>query len=86
MSSAEGLIGAAYVGLVEMGVAFVFWLSALRLSENTALAERVLRARTRSGRSTVVVPRFRGGDLRGPVAVRTHAGAGPHTICERAVL
>jgi drug/metabolite transporter (DMT)-like permease len=31
-----GLAGAAYVGVVEMGVAFVLWLSALRLSENTA--------------------------------------------------
>ena len=31
-----GLIGAAYVGLVEMGIAFVFWLIALRLSETTA--------------------------------------------------
>jgi len=31
-----GLIGAVYVGVVEMGVAFVMWLSALRLSENTA--------------------------------------------------
>jgi drug/metabolite transporter (DMT)-like permease len=31
-----GLVGAAYVGVVEMGLAFVFWLTALRLSENTA--------------------------------------------------
>lgn len=31
-----GLAGAAYVGVVEMGFAFVMWLSALRLSENTA--------------------------------------------------
>ncbi len=31
-----GFVGAAYVGLVEMGVAFVLWLSALRLSETTA--------------------------------------------------
>jgi drug/metabolite transporter (DMT)-like permease len=31
-----GLLGAAYVGVIEMGVAFVMWLSALRLSENTA--------------------------------------------------
>jgi len=29
-------VGAAYVGVVEMGVAFVLWLSALRLSETTA--------------------------------------------------
>jgi len=33
---AAGLAGAAYVGVIEMGVAFVMWLSALRLSENTA--------------------------------------------------
>ena len=32
----NGLMGAAYVGVVEMGVAFVFWLVALRLSETTA--------------------------------------------------
>lgn len=31
-----GLAGAAYVGVVEMGLAFVLWLSALRLSVNTA--------------------------------------------------
>ena len=31
-----GFVGAAYVGMVEMGVAFVLWLSALRLSETTA--------------------------------------------------
>ena len=36
ISSLNGLIGAAYVGLVEMGIAFVFWLIALRLSETTA--------------------------------------------------
>lgn len=32
----NGLLGAAYVGVVEMGIAFVFWLVALRLSETTA--------------------------------------------------
>ena len=31
-----GFVGAAYVGMIEMGVAFVMWLSALKLSENTA--------------------------------------------------
>jgi len=31
-----GLVGAAYVGLFEMGIAFVFWLKALRLSTTTA--------------------------------------------------
>jgi drug/metabolite transporter (DMT)-like permease len=31
-----GLVGAIYVGLFEMGITFVLWLSALKLSENTA--------------------------------------------------
>jgi len=32
----RGLAGAAYVGAFEMGIAFVCWLQALRLSETTA--------------------------------------------------
>ena len=32
----HGLLGAAYIGVFEMGITFVFWLSALKLSENTA--------------------------------------------------
>ena len=32
----RGLLGAAYVGTLEMGITFVFWLKALKLSENTA--------------------------------------------------
>ncbi|MDE2887672.1 MAG: DMT family transporter [Gemmatimonadota bacterium] len=36
VSNLYGLAGAAYVGIVEMGIAFVFWLIALRLSETTA--------------------------------------------------
>jgi drug/metabolite transporter (DMT)-like permease len=36
VTSLHGLIGAAYVGLFEMGITFVLWLNALRLSENTA--------------------------------------------------
>ncbi|NLE39409.1 MAG: DMT family transporter [Pirellulaceae bacterium] len=32
----KGLLGAAYVGAVEMSLGFVLWLVALRLSENTA--------------------------------------------------
>ena len=32
----SGLLGAGYVGLFEMGIAFVFWLKALKLSVNTA--------------------------------------------------
>jgi drug/metabolite transporter (DMT)-like permease len=31
-----GLLSAVYVGLFEMGITFVLWLSALKLSENTA--------------------------------------------------
>ncbi|BCR06891.1 membrane protein [Desulfuromonas versatilis] len=31
-----GLLGAGYVGLFEMGITFVLWLRALKLSENTA--------------------------------------------------
>ena len=36
ISNHYGLMGAAYVGVFEMGIAFVFWLVALRLSETTA--------------------------------------------------
>ena len=32
----RGLLGAAYIGLFEMGVAFWLWLTALRLAENTS--------------------------------------------------
>lgn len=32
----EAVAGVAYVGLVEMGVAFVLWLTALKLSDNAA--------------------------------------------------
>ena len=32
----EGLVGAGYVGLFEMGVAFVLWQQAMRYAENTA--------------------------------------------------
>ncbi|MBI9076630.1 MAG: DMT family transporter [Desulfatibacillum sp.] len=32
----QGVAGAAYVGVFEMGVTFVFWLKALRLSSSTA--------------------------------------------------
>lgn len=33
---AAALVGSLYIGLMEMGVAFVFWLQALRLSRTTA--------------------------------------------------
>lgn len=36
VSAPPALLGAAYVGVVEMSVAFVLWLSALRLSQNAA--------------------------------------------------
>ena len=36
VTSLQGLLGAAYVGIFEMGITFVFWLNALRLSQNTA--------------------------------------------------
>lgn len=32
----QGAVGAAYVGLVEMGLGFVFWLYAMKRAENTA--------------------------------------------------
>ncbi len=32
----RGLLGAAYIGTFEMGITFVFWLNALKLSANTA--------------------------------------------------
>lgn len=32
----EGILGAAYVGLFEMGVCFVLWLMAMKLTDNTA--------------------------------------------------
>jgi drug/metabolite transporter (DMT)-like permease len=34
--SLQGLLAAVYVGLFEMGITFVLWLNALKLSENTA--------------------------------------------------
>jgi len=34
--SVNGFIGAAYIGLFEMGITFVFWQSALRLSSSVA--------------------------------------------------
>jgi drug/metabolite transporter (DMT)-like permease len=34
--STHGLLGAGYIGVVEMGVSFVLWLKAMKLTENTA--------------------------------------------------
>lgn len=36
MPSFAGMTGAAYIGLFEMGVTFVFWLQALKYAESTA--------------------------------------------------
>ena len=36
VSEFRGLLGAAYVGFFEMGITFVLWLTALKLSENAA--------------------------------------------------
>ncbi|MGB0468193.1 MAG: DMT family transporter [Pontibacterium sp.] len=32
----QGILGAAYVGLFEMGICFVLWLMAMKLTDNTA--------------------------------------------------
>ena len=32
----RGLIGAVYIGFIEMGVCFIFWLIAMKLTDNTA--------------------------------------------------
>ncbi len=32
----KGLYGAAYVGIIEMGVCFILWLMAMKLTDNTA--------------------------------------------------
>jgi drug/metabolite transporter (DMT)-like permease len=32
----NGLLGAAYIGIVEMGICFVLWLMAMKLTNNTA--------------------------------------------------
>ncbi len=37
----EGLTGAVYIGLIEMGIAYIFWLKALKLTENTALISNI---------------------------------------------
>ena len=36
LPSWQGFVGAGYVGAFEMSITFILWLSALRLSENTA--------------------------------------------------
>ena len=39
--STAGLWGAAYVGLVEMGFAYILWLKALKLADNTAAVSNI---------------------------------------------
>ncbi len=39
--SSEGLAAAAYVGLVEMGFAYILWLKALKLADNTAMISNI---------------------------------------------
>ncbi len=38
----KGMAGAAYVGLFEMGITFVLWLSALKLSKTTAQVSNLI--------------------------------------------
>ncbi len=38
----RGIVGAVYVGLFEMGLTFVVWMKALKLSETTALVGNII--------------------------------------------
>jgi drug/metabolite transporter (DMT)-like permease len=40
--SLRGLLGCLYIGLFEMGLAFLFWLRALRLSETSAKVSNIV--------------------------------------------
>ncbi|WP_457571442.1 DMT family transporter [Desulfovulcanus sp.] len=40
--SLPGILGAIYVGLFEMGITFVFWLKALKLSRSTAQVSNLI--------------------------------------------
>jgi drug/metabolite transporter (DMT)-like permease len=42
VSSMPGFLGAAYVGLFEMGITFVLWLKALKLSNTTAQVSNLI--------------------------------------------
>ena len=42
VSDPRGWLGAAYVGLFEMGITFILWLNALRLSRSTALVANLI--------------------------------------------
>ena len=39
--ASEGLAAAAYVGLIEMGFAYILWLKALKLADNTAMISNI---------------------------------------------
>ncbi|WBA79937.1 DMT family transporter [Endozoicomonas sp. GU-1] len=39
--ASEGLAAAAYVGLIEMGFAYILWLKALKLADNTAMVSNI---------------------------------------------
>ena len=41
IDSKEGMLGAVYIGLVEMGFAYILWLKALKLADNTAAVSNI---------------------------------------------
>jgi len=38
----QGLLGSIYIGIFEMGIAFVFWIMALKLSKTTAMVSNLI--------------------------------------------
>lgn len=40
--SVEGILGAVYIGLFEMGISFVLWLMAIKLATNTAQVSNLI--------------------------------------------
>ncbi|QUM86842.1 MULTISPECIES: DMT family transporter [unclassified Moritella] len=42
LSSVEGILGAIYIGLFEMGISFVLWLMAIKLATNTAQVSNLI--------------------------------------------
>lgn len=38
----QGLLGSIYIGLFEMGITFVFWIMALKLSKTTAMVSNLI--------------------------------------------
>lgn len=41
-NSIEGILGAVYIGLFEMGISFVLWLMAIKLATNTAQVSNLI--------------------------------------------